>query len=260
MLRPLWLLRPLPLLQVNRWAYGGCEGSGLFGRGKPDSLFSSCLGVISRNFHAYAPDTLTDIDPHLVRKIMSRVLGDRKYQAGSATGKDQPDEATLWMYIALADPGGAVQFNPVHTIALPPDATLAHLKPSRDRVGIDKHHPLVLAPQLFNRLHQDKYTFLTSLKLDGVNDKISDSSIQSLRYATHLTALWMRGCRFITDDGIRMLAMSLELPDGIHDGKGIWRLRAWWLKGSGLVTDKSMKSFIKWPGLALLGGYGVGTD
>ena len=86
--------------------------------------------------------------------------------------------------------------------------------------------------------------------MDASEGVINDRNIQSLKWCTHLTALWMLGTS-VTDYGITLLASALELPGG----KGMCRLRAWSVARSKGVTDKSMKAFAKFPGLVMLGNF-----
>lgn len=98
-------------------------------------------------------------------------------------------------------------------------------------------------------------SLLTTLTLDGIDGAVSDLTVTALKWCTHLTALWMKGCQ-VTDAGIRLLASALELPgEGTweHEGRGMWRLRAWFLKGCTGISDRSMQAFARWPALVVLG-------
>jgi hypothetical protein len=116
-------------------------------------------------------------------------------------------------------------------------------------------HPLTLLPTydiapdpLSLALEPAKFRFLTTLKLDPSEGVIDDRNIQSLKWCSHLTALWMLSTS-VTDYGITLLASALELPGD----KGMCRLRAWSVARSKGITDKSMKAFAKFPGLVMLG-------
>lgn len=236
--RPLWRLKPLPLAQVNP------DLTPTRQRGPTNSLQSACLTVISHHFHNYRHDSLRTLPNHLVQRVMARVNSDRKY-GDSALSRRRPDEATMWAFHALADPESAPQH---HTLVLPADMTMAHL-PRSTTIVDEPDHPLNALPRLFGH----DFALLTSLTLSGGNGAVNDTSVQALKWCTYLTALWMRGCTKVTDDGIRLLASSVSLPSEVEGGRGMWRLRAWWLRGCIQVSDKSMKSFAKWPGLSLLG-------
>jgi hypothetical protein len=190
------------------------------------------------------------LEPQYARKVLKRVLDDRGVQFGTARSQGRPDDATVWLYGALADPEGWILHAPAHTIALPPSDTRTHLPPSRHRPGLDGVHPLAAAPPLFGRVVGDKFALITTLQLDSAVD---NASVMALRYAPHLTVLWTRRCHGLSDDGVRMLAASLVPPLGSADAQGLWRLRAWYLAGCKQVGDGSMKSFARWPGLVLLG-------
>ena len=98
---------------------------------------------------------------------------------------------------------------------------------------------------------------LTTLTLDGVDNVVTDSTVLALKWCTHLTALWMKGCQ-VSDAGVRLLASSLHLPGNarsVDEGRGMWRLRAWSLRGCMGLTDRSMRSFARWPGIVLLGDF-----
>jgi hypothetical protein len=119
-------------------------------------------------------------------------------------------------------------------------------------------HPVTLLPTIALDIGKDlgglsgitTFRFLTTISLDVSDGQIDDRSIQSLRWCTHLTGLWMQGCS-VSDYGITLLASALELP-GL---KGMCRLRAWSLIRCKGITDKSMKAFAKFPGLIMLGMY-----
>ena len=176
-----------------------------------------------------------------------------------------------------------------HVLSLPIDRTLQTIPPQAG--SSTSSHPLVELPKIFDDHHKAKATnedsqaspitspslssissrsairfqLLTTLHIDGISGNVDDISLQNLKWCTHLTALWTRKCN-ITDYGVRLLASSLELPGPIihastssqsssvsAEGRGLRRLRAWFLPGCYKVTDKSLKSFARWPGLVLLG-------
>lgn len=153
----------------------------------------------------------------------------------------------------FADPYSAEKS---HTLALPLDIALQHITPKP--TFANPIHPFVEIPQLYASLHPDiPFELLTSLHLDGVNDLVTDNNITSLKYATNLTVLRMNCCRRVSDSGIRLLGAALELPGrlGGGEGRGMWRLRAWYLYKCRNIGDKSMSVFARWPGLLLLGEY-----
>ncbi|GMK55628.1 hypothetical protein CspeluHIS016_0206840 [Cutaneotrichosporon spelunceum] len=228
--RPLWLLKPLPIPAHSV-------------QPRATSLAGMCLNIISVNFDAFRPGDLR-LPPLLFRKLMATVYQDRHYSGD--TSSTHPDQATMWAFMAIHDPDGAAQWAPSHTIALPPANTVHNLGTSRTRLE-DRNHPLVEIPRIFKELHPDKFALLTTLTLDNTVD---DAGLQALRWADHLTVLWIRK-GMISDDGIRMLAASLELPNW-EDGRGCWRLRALYLPGCRLVGDRSMKALARWPGLSVL--------
>ncbi|WOO84886.1 uncharacterized protein LOC62_06G008397 [Vanrija pseudolonga] len=248
--KPLWRLLPLPLSQVN--AQAATKATSTYGRA--NSLQSCCLTVISRGFDEYDPGLLARLPPRLVQRVMARVASDRGYRADSAVSERRPDEATIWAFGALADPEGARDAAPSHTLALPPLYSLLQMPRNELLVG-DEDYPLTAVPKLYASLHpQPSVRFLTTLTLTGMDGIVNDATVQSLKWLTHLTVLWMRGCTRVTDEGIKQLTWSLVLP-GVGDeseGRGLWRLRAWYLPGCTGVSDRAMASFAKWPGLSLL--------
>ena len=155
-----------------------------------------------------------------------------------------------------------------HVIALHQCSTLFYLATNIHLA--EPEHPFVSLPKLYKQLHHHAWggpplSFLTTLTLEPVDGAVTDETILNLRWCTHLTLLWMKGCN-VTDGGVRLLASSLELPgiegttgDGDNEmtgagrGRGMWRLRAWFLPGCKGVTDRSMRSFARWPGLVVLG-------
>lgn len=152
-----------------------------------------------------------------------------------------PDEATLWAIQALYLPNETND----HTLGLPSNHLLQHMY----------QHPLATLPTLQPSLNLDSatldnpnFSFLTTLRLDTLDGPIDDRNIQSLKWCTHLTALWMNGTS-VTDYGITLLASALELPAE----KGMRRLRAWSVARCKGISDRSMKSFAKYPGLVMLG-------
>ncbi|KAL1407556.1 hypothetical protein Q8F55_006989 [Vanrija albida] len=255
--KPLWRLRPLPLSQVNAQAATTARAAG-----RADSLQSCCLTVISRSFDEYEPSVLAELPPRLVQRVMARVESDRKYTTDSAVSERRPDEATIWAYGALADPEGTRDSAPSHTLALPPLYMLLQLPRNELLVG-DEDYPLTAVPKLYASLHpQPRVSLLTTLTLTGMDAIVTDHTVQNLKWLTHLTVLWMRGCKHVTDEGIKRLTWSLVLPgDGDEsEARGMWRLRAWYLPGCTGVSDRAMASFAKWPGLSLLVTEEIGSD
>ena len=215
-------------------------------------MHSHCLATISKNFHLFTPHSFDGVDVSLVRRVLSRVRSDRHYetvQKGRAQTR-QPDESTIWGFAALLDPEGTAQH---HTLALPTDTLLPAL--GRTPKSVEDVLPFLELPRMFRQMPHDRYCMLTTLSLSSVDKVVNDTTIQALRACTHLDVLWTRGCHF-TDDGVKLLASSLQLPgeDG-GEGRGMWRLRAWYLTGCKGVGDKSMRSFARWPGLTLLGQF-----
>ncbi|BEJ15838.1 hypothetical protein CspHIS471_0504430 [Cutaneotrichosporon sp. HIS471] len=229
--RPLWLLKPLPLPAHSV-------------QPRETSLVGMCSNIISANFDAFRPGDLR-LPPLLFRKLMATVFHDRYYSADN-TSPARPDQATMWAFMVIHDPDGAAQWAPSHTIALPAANTVHNLATSTTRLE-DREHPLLEIPRIFKELNPDKFRLLTTLTLDY---SVDDAGLQALRWADHLTVLWIRQ-GVISDDGIRMLAASLELPDW-GEGRGCWRLRALYLPGCRRVGDRSMKSLARWPGLSVI--------
>jgi hypothetical protein len=238
--KPLWHLVPLPLNQIN-------PSSISKPRGPPPSLQSLCLKTISRDLHRLSAASLRGAPSHILQRILSRIRADRNYEDfldGSVTYN--PDESTIWALSTLLDPSNAEED---HSLALVTDVTLAHIKPNPLFQYPD--HPLVQLPKLYNALHADApLQLLTTLTIEG--ESVKDDAIQRLRYATHLTVLWMKGCG-VTDNGIRLLGSSLLLEGDEEENRGMWRLRAWYLPGCRGVGDRSMKVFARFPGLVTLG-------
>lgn len=177
---------------------------------------------------------------------------DRKYEDVREFEKNcRPDEATIWAFSALLDPEGGEKS---HTLGLPIMSTLLHL--TCDPTSDHPDQPLVGLPKLYRTLQPNSLRLLTTLTLDAMNALINDSTVLALKWCTHLTALWLKGCQ-VTDIGIRLLASALVLPgdgtSGQVEGRGMWRFRAWFLRGCTGVTDRSMKPIARWPGLTLLG-------
>ncbi|KIR28535.1 hypothetical protein I309_02459 [Cryptococcus deuterogattii LA55] len=223
--KPVWHLTPLPLSQVNPSAIRPQYSRG----GHVPTLHSFCLATISRNFHVVEPTSFTGVHPVLVRRVFSRIRADRGYEEVQESEQIsfKPDEATIWAYDALLEGADAGSF----TLALPPLSTLAHLKPNPHTPNVQ--HPLNYLPSLFaSSLLNHTTSLLTSLTLDSMDRAVNDQNIQALRYCTHLDVLWMKGCR-ITDNGIRLLGSALDLPGqkDLKEGRGLWRLRAWFLGG-----------------------------
>ncbi|OCF35631.1 hypothetical protein I316_02686 [Kwoniella heveanensis BCC8398] len=283
--KPIWHLVPLPLAQIRPSAL---ESLSILGT--VPSLHSSCLTVISRNLHNYTLDSFEGIPPALIQRIISRIRADRGYEEDLAGDREipNPDEATIWALSALLDPEGLVAYHDDgaaskdFTLSVSNLSVLSHLTPN----PLHKHpdHPLVELPKLYRSLHPSatcNVSLLTTLTLDGMGGAVNDQNIQSLKYCTHLTVLWMKGCR-VTDSGIKLLTSSLELPgprvkppsatalttednetkDSLrpeygteakeNDGRGLWRLRAWSVSGCKGVGDRSMRCFARLPGLAML--------
>jgi hypothetical protein len=168
------------------------------------------------------------------------VRADRNYAEEHDKVNTHPDEATVWAIQALHLPSET----PDRTLGLPSTHLLSHMQ----------GHPITtlpvyeIEPDLLSLSAPTDFRFLTTLTLDVSDGQIDDRMAQSLRWCTHLTALWMRGLS-ITDYGITLLASALELPG--H--KGLCRLRAWSLLRCKGITDKSLKTFAKFPGLIMLG-------
>lgn len=183
------------------------------------SLHSLCLGVVSNNLHLYTIDDLSALPRELARRILHRARSDRGYDFGDV--QRNPDVATLWAYQAVLDPPATSL-----TLALPVAPTLHHLA----------NHPLVLLPK--------RFTLLTTLTLDSIDNVVNDDTIVNLRYCTHLAVLWTKGCG-ITDHSVRLLSAALDLVNK----RGLCRLRAWFLPGCKGISDASMRSLARWPGL-----------
>ncbi len=230
--RPLWLLKPLPIPAHSV-------------QPRADTLAGMCLNIISANFDAFRPGDLR-LPPPIFQRLMAIVNQDRHYSE-KTTSKERPDEATLWSFVAVHDPEGAAKWSPTHTLALPAANTVRNLATSTTRTE-DADHPLVELPRIFKSLNPDGYSLLTTLTLDH---SVDDAGLQNLRWADHLTVLWIRD-GVISDDGLRMLSASLELPDDFEDGRGCWRLRALYLPGCRRVGDRSMRALARWPGLSVV--------
>ncbi|WWD21327.1 hypothetical protein CI109_105811 [Kwoniella shandongensis] len=242
--KPVWHLAPLPFTQVRQYDLNFTT------RRHVQSLHSYCLASISRNFDLFTPHSFVGLSPVLLKRIFSRIRVDRGYedeQLGSRAFN--PDEATVWGYSALSDPE---ETNSTFDLAISMWSILAHLAPN----PISKHpeHPFVELPKLYATLQPSSpISFLTTLSLDGMDEVVNDQNVLALRWCTHLTALWMKGAR-VSDASIRLLASALELPgdEDPKEGRGMWRLRAWSLNGCKGVSDRSMKSLARWPGLVML--------
>jgi hypothetical protein len=172
--------------------------------------------------------------------VFIRIRGDRNYDE-EAAATERPDEATIWAMSALLDPGELSSF----TLALPTNITLAHLVPNP--ILAEPEHPMLSLPKLYSSVRRD-ISFLTTLFLNGETDTITDDTIMPLKWCTHLTVLWTRNSR-VTDAGVKLQASALEL----ESHRGMSRLRAWYLSGCKGISDRSMRSFARWPGLLLLG-------
>ncbi|WWC73046.1 uncharacterized protein I206_107011 [Kwoniella pini CBS 10737] len=251
--KPIWHLVPLPISQIKSSA-----NKPLYFRGQIPTLRSSCLSVISKNLHKYTIDSFKNIPSIFIERIISRIRNDRQYEdeftAFNGYSTHNPDECTIWILSALLNPQGTLEKNDgSFQLSLPQDSILNHLTPNKLLKYPD--HPLVELPKLYKTLHQhSNISLLTSLTLDGMNEFVNDHNIQSLKYCTNLTVLWMKGCR-ITDIGIRLLTSSLELPksiEGKFDGRGMCKLRSWSVGGCRGVSDKAMTSFARYPGLVML--------
>ncbi len=229
--KPIWYLKPLQLSQVQPISLTQRPL-----KGPSPSLLSYCLTVISQNFHLVTPESFQSLPSHLARRVSVRLEADRGYGGETV----YPDEATLWAYGAFTNPE---ETEKDCTVDLPSVVTVTTLSPNP---LTNYEHPLVLIPRLFS---SPSLSLLTTLTIGGVDDALSDANILSLRWCIQLTCLWTKGCRQLTDSGIRLLASSLEL----EEKRGPCRLRGWWLHGCGKVSDRSMRSFARWPGLVVLG-------
>ncbi|WWC98044.1 hypothetical protein V866_004933 [Kwoniella sp. B9012] len=243
--KPVWHLVPLPLSQVNPSA---CKSLSV--RGQIPSLRSSCLSVISKNLHLYTIDQFQAIPKVIIQRIISRIRNDRVYEDNFERGytSRNPDEGTIWCLSALLDPQSTDNVQ----LALPQDSILQYLTPN----DLSKYpqHPLVELPSLYTTINpHPSVSLLTTLTLDGMDGVVTDQNIQSLKYCTNLTGLWMKACK-VTDTGIKLLTSSLQLPGDKDDeaGRGLWKLRNWSLGGCRGVSDRSMKSFARYPGLVML--------
>ena len=241
--KPVWRLKPLPLSQVNP---DHAEAPARVG--PPPSLQSSCLDTISTYFHEYAPDALAGLPPAHVQRIIAKVRSDRLHPELDTSYR--PDEATVWVYSVLADPEGTEQDM---TLGLHPTTLLRQLPPNQALNPPD--HPFIQLPKLYASLQPDSaFTLMTTLKLDGAATHVRDDNIMTLRYATNLTVLSIKGCDEVSDSAVRLLSSALILPgERGGDGAGMWRLRAWFMHGCTKITDKSMRALARWPGLVALG-------
>ncbi|WWC63979.1 uncharacterized protein I303_106585 [Kwoniella dejecticola CBS 10117] len=249
--KPIWHLVPLPISQINPSAT-----KPLFIRGQIPTLKSSCLSVASKNLHLYTVELFKAIPPVFIQRIISRIRNDRQYEddftAYTEHSTYNPDEGTIWALSALLDPEGTLEKNAgSFQLSLPQESVLNHLTPNNLLKYPD--HPLVELPKLYNTLHtSSNVSLLTSLTLDGMDEFVNDHNIQPLKYCTNLTALWFKRCR-ITDMGVRLLTSSLELPEqGKSNGRGLCKLRSWGVGGCRGISDKSMNSFARYPGLVML--------
>jgi len=231
--KPNWLLTPLPLSQL-RPDYEAQLTSNVM------TLSSCTLTAISLKFDQFSLESFASLPPHLIRRIIARVRADRNYDEDTyGRINTHPDETTIWAIQALYLPHEADD----HVLGLPCVHLLQRMQ----------EHPITLLPTLNIRdptglATPSRSRFLTTISINNSDGPIDDQTIQGLRWCAHLTALWMRGCS-VSDYGITLLASALELP-GL---KGMCRLRAWSLVGCRGITDKSMKTFAKFPGLVMLG-------
>ena len=153
-----------------------------------------------------------------------------------------------------------------HILPVRMDNTLHCLAPQQREGSV---HPLVEIPKAFEEYHRTRLhapglslpplQLLTTLHIDGMQGTIDDTNLQNLKWCTHLTVLWTKKCE-ISDYGVRLLASSLQLPGpcnaperGVDPGRGPRRLRAWFMSGCKKITDASLRTFARWPGLVLLG-------
>jgi hypothetical protein len=233
--KPNWLLTPLPFSQL-RPDYEPQSTSAV------KTLSSCTLTAISLKFDQFSLESFASLPPHLIRRIIARVRADRNYDEDMYGRINiHPDETTIWATQALYLPQEADD----HVLGLPCVHLLQRMQ----------GHPITLLPTLDIRdpaglAAPSTFRFLTTISLNNSNGPIDDQNVQGLRWCTHLTALWMQGCS-VSDYGITLLASALELP-GL---KGMCRLRAWSLIGCKGVTDKSIKTFAKFPGLVMLGTF-----
>ena len=241
--KPIWRLKPLPLSQVDP-----TRADAPARVGPPPSLQTSCLDTISSCFHEYPPDALVDLPQTHIQRILAKVRSDRSYPDAEETTR--PDQATLWAYSVLADPAGTERDL---ILGLYPQTTLRQLVPNPALDPPD--HPFIHLPKLYATLQPESpFRLLTTISFDGASLYVADDTIMSLRYATNLTVLSMRDCKGVTDTAVRLLSSALILPgDRGGDGQGMWRLRAWFLKGCTGIGDKSMRALARWPGLVALG-------
>ncbi|WVN87978.1 uncharacterized protein L203_103175 [Cryptococcus depauperatus CBS 7841] len=244
--KSVWRLIPLPLARLNPAA---TQSQYPRGRRIP-TLRSFCLATLSRSFHLTEPSTFHGVHSDLMRRVLLRVRADRGYENKQGIGRLSlnPDEATIWAFDALHRGVEAGSF----TLALPLASILWHLGFKSRMPALQ--HPLNELPALFKSSPFSQTTsLLTSLTLNGGTELIDDQNIQTLKYCTHLTVLRMNDCS-ITDDGIRLLRSALELPGlgNPSEGKGMWRLNAWYLRGCKGVSDKSAKVLARWPGLVAI--------
>jgi hypothetical protein len=223
----------------------------------------------------------------LVKRIFHRLEGDRGYDVSDSEVNPRPDLTTLWackVILGLAGPelqdslrDEEIDTAMDHTIALPQYNTLHFLAPNLAQEEMQyQNHPFNFIPKLYThpalsalRHGGPSLELLTTLILGNNDGSLTDANMINLKWCQHLTALWIKGNDKISDGSIRLLASSLELPgpadeDGDGEigsraavfggpGRGMCRLRAWYLTGCKNITDKSMSAFAKWPGLALLG-------
>ncbi|WWC91157.1 uncharacterized protein L201_006098 [Kwoniella dendrophila CBS 6074] len=267
--KPVWHLVPLPVSQINPSAI-----KSLSIRGQTPSLRSFCLSVISKNLHTYTIDSFKDTPSLIIQRIINRIRNDRIYEDEFINNERRsysttnPDEGTIWALSALLDPEGTLLQIDNFQLSLPQDSIVNYLTPNKNKLSLGKgkgkgndyeyeEHPLTELPKLYQMINSDsQISLLTTLTLDGMDGFVNDQNIQSLKYCTNLTCLWMKGCR-ITDTGIKLLTSSLELPkpnakDGESLVRGLHRLRSWSLGGCRGISDRSMQSFARYPGLVLL--------
>lgn len=199
------------------------------------SLASLCLASLSHNFHLLSAADMAVLPSHLAPKLFTRLVSDRGYDLLDDSDP-RPDAATLWAFSTLA----GIKKMPTWTLQLPQQELLQQLG-GFDRVD-EKEHPLVALPKYFASLQPDM-RLLTTLRLRGLDD----SGLQAIKHLGALTVL-DTPVASITDDGVRLLAAATSVPER----RGAWGLRAWFMTDCVRVTDKSMRSLVRFSGLALL--------
>lgn len=98
---------------------------------------------------------------------------------------------------------------------------------------------------------QPGYELLTTLHLHKCPG-LTDDTCLTLSKLTGLQSLYTTHCS-ISNLGIRSLAAAIDTGEEGHPMKGLLKLQAWWLDGCGLVTDKGVSAFVKFPNLRMLG-------